>query len=88
VTCYCPACTDQPRETYTEAHRRQCEIDYVLAMPGRKERVSYFALVRQHRGGTAAKKLRDDALALWHQRQESMPQGGASNTDRGVSPTH
>jgi hypothetical protein len=68
--CRCPACTDQPAPTYTEAHRHACEVAYVVGLPGRAERISYFALVRERRGAAAAKRLRGEAIAAWKAGQE------------------
>lgn len=86
MRCYCPACTDEPRPTYTEAHRHACEVAMVVDMPGRRERVAYFAMVRDKRGSVAARELRAAAIAAWRAKH-SVPERGACDTATGGSPT-
>ena len=71
-----------------EAHRHQCEIDYVLAMRSQAERSAYFALVAKARGQAAADRLRDAAMAAWKRKTNSVPDAGGNDSGAGVSPTH
>jgi hypothetical protein len=69
TACLCPACTDTPAPTYTEAHRHACEVQMVVDMYGKAERTKYLVLVREHRGIDAAKRLRNDAIVAWKRQQ-------------------
>jgi hypothetical protein len=65
--------------TYSEEHRHECEVRWVLALPSREARRAYIEGglvdgrsvkgVRQHRGDVAADKLIHDVRAAWQQRQ-------------------
>ena len=70
-----------------EAHRHQCEIDYVLAMRSQAERNEYLALVAKARGQAAADRLRDAAMAAWKRKTNSVPDAGGNDSGAGVSPT-
>jgi len=71
-----------------EAHRHACEVDYVLARPGKAARNEYLALVAKARGQAAADQLKADAMVEWRRRQDSVPARGVDGSASGVSPTH
>jgi len=80
TACLCPSCTDRPAPSYTDAFRHQCEVAFVVGLPGRAERVEYFSLVRERRGAAAAKRLREEAIAAWKAGRDSMSLGGVGST--------
>lgn len=65
MPCYCPACTDRQRRTYTPEYRHACEVQFVIALGARERRLAFFRLVVKHRGEEAAKRLRAACIAAW-----------------------
>jgi len=61
MRCHCEACSDTPRETYTEAYREACEARW-LAAHSRGFRADYLERIAYRRGLDAAVALRQ-ALA-------------------------
>jgi hypothetical protein len=58
--------TDHRGFTYSDEHRHQCEVRFVLAMPSRAQRADYLdERLDKKRGAAAAQRLRDDVRAGW-----------------------
>ena len=53
MTCYCPACCDTPKPTYTEAFKRECLARYILTKD-RRGRQDFYAGFAKHHGEPAA----------------------------------
>lgn len=51
--------------TYTEAFRHECEVRFVVNMPGPQERRDFMDGVEKKRGKPAADRLRDGVRAAW-----------------------
>ena len=45
--------------TYTEQHRHECEVRWVLAMPSRAQRTAYLDPMPKWRGEAATQRLRE-----------------------------
>jgi len=61
--CHCEACSDAPRDTYTEAHRHACEARWLSRQsPG--FRADYLARIAYRRGLDAAVRLRATLATL------------------------
>ena len=77
--------------TYTEAWRHECEVRYIISMPGREQRAGYVEAVAKRRGQPAAERLRSSVRQLWssppHHCATPAPQGGvAAGHDGAGSP--
>lgn len=48
--CRCPACDSRPQRAFTEAHRFECELKHVAALPSREDRARYLRGVLIRRG--------------------------------------
>jgi hypothetical protein len=58
-----------PRDTYSEAWRHECEINFVLRMPTRERSAAYLALVERHRGKAAADRMEEELTRAWNERK-------------------
>lgn len=82
--------TDPRGFTYTEQHRHECEVRFVLAMPSRARRAEYLDGVTHRRGQAAGDALRQAVAEAWHaaRKAPTPQQGGSSGAQRGsVHPT-
>lgn len=68
MPCFCPQCSKSPLPTYTEAHRAQCEANYIAALSTDAQRLRYLQLVRQERGVKATTALRRAAWTVMQNR--------------------
>lgn len=59
-------------DTASEAWRHECEVRFVLAMPGREARGKYINGVEKRRGSVAAERLRQDISRAWQQRRQQF----------------
>lgn len=65
--CRCSACSDDPAPTYSEAHRRACEVRYVAAMATKSDRSWYLfgkGGVAERRGRQACERIIDGLKLL------------------------
>lgn len=49
----------------SEQFRHECEVDYIIRLPSKQERIGYITNVRKHRGIAAAEKLEGDVYRAW-----------------------
>lgn len=59
MPCYCPACSKDPRPTYTEEWRHACEVRDVESMTA-AQRGRYLDLVKSARGPEAMARIMED----------------------------
>ena len=59
--------------TYTEAYRHECEVRFVVGMPGPEQRRTYLAGVEAKRGKPAADRLREGVRAVWAAARQKAP---------------
>lgn len=75
--------------THTEHWRHECEVRYIISMPGREQRAGYVDAVAKRRGQPAAERLRASVRQLWssssHHCATPSPQGGAAAGHDGAS---
>lgn len=51
--------------TYSDQYRHECEVRYVLSLPGKERRRAYLEAVDKLRGKAAGDRLRQDILKAW-----------------------
>ncbi len=61
--------SDQRGFTYTEQHRHDCEVRYVMKMPSRALRAEYLDSLVKWRGQAAVDCIKADLVALWEARR-------------------
>ena len=64
MPCYCPACSDTPKPTYTEAFKRECLARYILTKD-RRGRQYFYAGFAKHHGEPAARQLAVDVKDVY-----------------------
>lgn len=54
---------DEPDNS--EQFRHECEVNYIIRLPSKQERLAYVANVRKHRGEFSANKLEGAVYYEW-----------------------
>jgi hypothetical protein len=49
----------------SEEFRHECEVNYIIRLPSKRERAGYLGNVRKHRGNEAAEKLEGAVYRAW-----------------------
>ena len=73
MICHCPQCSANQLPSYTEAHRRACEIRFLAGLDSDARRAEYLKGAEEHRGAAAAQELRRDVWRAIQEQRQGVP---------------